>query len=183
LTEKVDVNLASAYRLLHPTNTVLVSCIDKEGKANIITLAWSMPVSVNPPLVAVSIAPGRYSHKLIEETEEFVVNIPTMEIVKETFYCGTVSGRNIDKFKATGLTPAPAKIVKPPIIEECIAHLECRLHKKVAAGDHTIFVGEIVAAYVKEETFEETFNIRKAKIIYHLGGNKFTTTSGETVIL
>jgi len=182
LTVKVNVSLASAYRLLHPRHTVLVSCIDSSGRANIITLAWSMPVSMRPPLVAVSIAPRRYSHRLIEETGEFVVNVPTIEIVKETLYCGRVSGRNVDKFKAAGLTPAPAKIVKAPIIEECVGHLECRLHQKIPAGDHTIFIGEVVAAYVNEGAFKETFDIKKVKVIYHLGGDKFTTTSEETVV-
>jgi flavin reductase (DIM6/NTAB) family NADH-FMN oxidoreductase RutF len=82
-TGKVEVPLSSSYRLLHPRLTVLVSCVDKEGKANVITLAWSMPVSINPPIVAISIAPKRYSHQLVEETKEFVINIPTMDIVLE----------------------------------------------------------------------------------------------------
>ncbi len=179
---KVNLSLRSAYRLLHPRHTVLVSCADNAGKANIITLAWSMPVSIRPPLVAVSIAPRRYSHKLIEETGEFVINIPTIDIVRETLYCGEVSGRNVDKFKAAGLTPAPAKIVKVPIIRECVGHLECKLHQKIPAGDHTIFIGKIVAAYVNEGIFKETYNIRKVKLIYHLGGDKFTTTSEEIFI-
>ena len=181
MAEKVDVGLESAYRFLHPKHTILVSCIDNSGRANIITLAWSMPVSRRPPLVAVSIAPGRYSHKLIEETGEFVINVPTIEIVNETLYCGRVSGRSVDKFKKTGLTPAPAKIVKAPIIKECIAHLECRLYQKIPAGDHTIFIGRIVAAYANEGIFKETFDIKKVKMIYHLGGDKFTTTSEEII--
>ena len=181
MTLKVDVDLGFAYRLLHPRNTVLVSCIGKNGKANIITLAWSMPVSANPPLAAVSIAPRRYSHSLIEETGEFVINIPTVEILKETLYCGRVSGRNVNKFEATGLTAFPARKVKAPIIKECIAHLECKLHQKISAGDHTLFIGEIVAAYVNEGTFKETFDIKKVRIISHLGGDKFTTTSEEVI--
>jgi len=68
MAEKIDVDLEFAYRFLHPKHTVLVSCIDNSGRANIITLAWSMPVSRKPPLVAVSIAPKRYSQRLIEET-------------------------------------------------------------------------------------------------------------------
>ncbi|MDI6805759.1 MAG: flavin reductase family protein, partial [Candidatus Bathyarchaeia archaeon] len=149
--EKVNVDLSSASRLLHPMHTVLVSCIGKAGKPNIITLAWAMPTSINPPLVAISIAPRRYSHALIEETKEFVVNIPTMEILRETLFCGRRSGRDLDKFKEAGLTPAPAKKVKPPIIKECVAHLECRLHSQFTIGDHTIFIGEIVEAYVEKE--------------------------------
>ena len=178
---KVDVDLGLAYRLLHPRNTILVSCAGKDGKSNIITLAWSMPVSLNPPLVAVSIAPKRYSHKLIEESKEFVINIPTMEIVKETLYCGRVSGRNVDKFKEAKLTATPAKKVKAPIIKECIAHLECVVDQQIKAGDHTIFLGRVVAAYANDGVFSETFDIKKAKLVYHLGGDAFTTTSDEVV--
>ena len=179
---KVDVNLSLAYRLLHPRNTILVSCTGKDGKPNIITLAWSMPVSLNPPLVAVSIAPKRYSHKLIEESKEFVINIPTMEILKETLYCGRVSGRNVDKFKEAKLTATPAKKVKAPIIKECIAHLECVVDQQIKAGDHTIFLGRVVAAYANDRVFSETFDIKKAKLVYHLGGDAFTTTSDEVVM-
>ena len=173
--EELNVNPSSAYKLLHPMHTVLVSCVDKNGKPNIITLAWAMPTSINPPLVAISIAPKRHSHTLIEETKEFVVNIPTMKILKETLFCGRRSGRNYDKFKETGLTPSPAKKVKPPIIKECVAHLECKLHSQFSAGDHTIFVGEIVEAYVDRGVFTGKYELEKAKMIFHLGGNDFAT--------
>jgi len=173
--EKVNVNLSSSLRLLHPMHTVLLSCVGKTGKPNIITLAWAMPTSVNPPLVAVSIRPERCSHGLIEETKEFVANIPTMDILKETLFCGRVSGKEHDKFKETGLTPLPAKKVKPPIIKECVAHLECKLHSRLTAGDHTIFVGEIVEAYADKEAFLDEYDLEKAKMIFHLGGNEFAT--------
>jgi flavin reductase (DIM6/NTAB) family NADH-FMN oxidoreductase RutF len=175
MSEKVNVNLSSATRLLHPMHTVLVSCVSKTGKPNIITLAWAMPTSINPPLVAISIAPRRYSHALIEETREFVVNIPTMEILKETLFCGRRSGRDLDKFKETSLTPEPARKVKPPIIKECIAHLECKLHSQFTTGDHTIFIGEVVEAYAEKEAFTDVYNLEKAKMIFHIGGDEFAT--------
>ncbi|MDI6654922.1 MAG: flavin reductase, partial [Candidatus Hydrothermarchaeota archaeon] len=83
---KVDVAFDLAYRLMHPRLTVLVTCIDSRGMSNIITLAWSMPTSIKPPMAAISVAPQRYSHKLISETKEFVVNMPTMQIAKETLF-------------------------------------------------------------------------------------------------
>jgi len=173
--EKVNVSSSSVYRLLHPMHTVLVSCCGKSGKPNIITLAWAMPTSINPPLVALSIRPERHSHPLIEETKEFVINIPTMNILRETLFCGRRSGREHDKFKETGLTPLPAKKVKPPIIKECVAHLECKLHSQFTTGDHTIFVGEIVEAYADKEAFTEEYNLEKVKMLFHLGGNDFAT--------
>lgn len=172
--KKNRVDLSSAYKLLYPMRTVLVSCISKAEKPNVITLAWAMPASIIPPFVAISIAPRRYSPKLIEDTREFVVNIPTMDILKETLFCGRVSGRNHDKFKEACLTPFPAKKVKPPIIKECVAHLECKLHSQFTIGDHTMFVGEVVEAYASKDVFTDKYDFGKAKMIFHLGGNDFT---------
>lgn len=181
-TGKVEVSLSSAYRLLHPRNVVLVSCVDKAGKANVITLAWSMPVSISPPMLLIDVAPKRYSHELIKETKEFVVNIPTMDIIKETLFCGRRTGRIHDKFKETRLTPLPAKMVRPPIIKECVAHLECKLHQQIAVGDHTVFVGEVLAAYVNEGVFlNRKFDLEKVELIYHAGGADFATLTPEIV--
>jgi len=173
--KKFDVDLNQAYRLLHPKHTILLSCMDKEGKVNIITLAWCMPVSVDPPMLAISVRPTRFSYKMIEETKEFVINIPTMSIIKEVLFCGRRSGKQHDKFKKTGLTPLPAKVVNPPIIKECIAHLECKLHQKIPAGDHDILVGEIFAAYFNEGVFDTIYDLNKVKSIHHMGGDDFAT--------
>lgn len=180
-SKKVAVENDMAYRLLHPRHTVLVTCADKVGKANIITLAWSMPTSADPPMVAISIAPRRLSHRMIEETREFVVNVPTMDIVKETLFCGRISGTEADKFSETHLTPLPAKKVRPPLIKECVAHLECKLVNQITTGDHTMFIGEVVAAYVNDGVFGKTFNVKKVKPIYHMGGDDFATISPKVV--
>jgi flavin reductase (DIM6/NTAB) family NADH-FMN oxidoreductase RutF len=173
--EKVDIALSSSLRLLHPMHTVLVSCIGKTRKPNIITLAWAMPTSINPPLVAISVAPRRHSHSLIEKTKEFVVNIPTMDMLNAALFCGRMSGKDHDKFKETGLTPSPARKVKPPIIKECVAHLECRLQGQFTTGDHTIFVGEVVEAYADKTAYANKYKLKKAKMIFHMGGNDFAT--------
>jgi len=172
---KLKADLSTASRLLHPMHTVLLSCIGKRGRPNIITLAWAMPTSSNPPLIAVSIRPERHSFALIEETKEFVINIPTIDLLKETLFCGRRSGKECDKFKETNLTPLPARKVKPPIIKECIAHLECKLHSQFTTGDHTIFIGEIVEAYADRESFAGQYNLKTARMIFHLGGNEFAT--------
>ena len=179
-SEKTRISLSSSHRLLHPMHTVLVSCTGKDGEPNIITLAWVMPTSIEPPLVAISIRPERHSYGLIEETREFVVNIPTMKILKETLFCGRRSGRNYNKFKETGLTPFPAKKVKSPIIKECVAHLECKLHSQFTTGDHTIFIGEIIKAYANKEAFTNKYDLEKAKMIFHLRRNDFATLEPKT---
>ena len=178
---KIEIPLEFANRLLNPRHVVLVSCIDKVGKTNIITMAWSMPTSFTPPLVAISVAPGRYSHRLILETKEFVVNIPTMEIIKETLFCGRRSGKKYEKFKETKLTPLPAKKVKPPIIKECVAHLECKVKDSITTGDHTIFIGEVIIAYVNEGIFDKKYSVEKIKPVYHIGDDNFVTILPEII--
>jgi len=133
-----------------------------------------MPTSINPPLVAISLAPKRHSHMLIEESGDFVVNIPTLEILQAVYACGSLTGRSFDKFKKTNLTPMPAKKVKSPAIRECIAHVECEVQDKFTTGDHTIFIGKTVEAYADQGVFfGESYDLKKAKMLYHLGGNNF----------
>lgn len=178
---KVEADLSRAYRLLHPRNVVMVSCIDKTGGANIITLAWSMPTSADPPMVAISVSPKRYSHRLIKEAGEFVVNVPTVQIARESLLCGRVSGRKHDKFKKARLTALPAKKVKAPIIKECVAHLECKLVQELTTGDHTVFIGKVLAAHVSEGVFDGKYDISEVNPIYHLGGDDFATISSKVI--
>ncbi len=154
-------------------HTVMVSCVGKAGKPNATTMAWAMPTSHNPPLIAISLAPTRHSHSLIEESGEFVVNIPTLELLQAVYACGSLTGRSFDKFKKANLTAMPAKKVKAPAIRECIAHLECEVEDKLTTGDHTIFVGKILEAYADMGVFNETYDLKKARMLYHAGGNNF----------
>jgi flavin reductase (DIM6/NTAB) family NADH-FMN oxidoreductase RutF len=174
MSAKIPIKVTSACRLLHPMHTVIVSCIGNNAKPNITTIAWAMPTSINPPLIAVSIAPGRYSHKLILESGEFIVNIPTIELLQEVYACGSLTGRSFDKFKKTDLTQMPGKKVKAPAIRECIAHLECKVDDQLVTGDHTIFVGKILEAYADMGVFAETYDLKKARMLYHAGGNNFS---------
>jgi len=180
MSAKVTIKLSSATRLLHPMHTVIVSCVGNTGKPNATTLAWAMPASTNPPLLAVSIAPGRHSHTLIEETGEFTINIPTLEALQATYACGALTGRSFDKFKKTNLTPIPGKKIKAPAIQECIAHLECEVDGQITTGDHTIFIGKIIEAYADNNTFNESYDLKKARVLFHLGGNNFATLDPKT---
>ena len=96
--------------------------------------------------------PGRYSHKLIEESREFVINIPTADIVEQSFFCGTRSGRKLDKFKETKLTPVPAKYVKAPLIEECVINIECKVVEAIKPkhSTYTFFFGKALAIHAEE---------------------------------
>jgi flavin reductase (DIM6/NTAB) family NADH-FMN oxidoreductase RutF len=173
VSAKTPVNISLATRLLHPMHTVIVSCVGKTGKPNITTLAWAMPTSINPPLTAISLAPTRHSYTLIQETDEFTINIPTLDILQAVYACGSLTGRSFDKFKKTNLTPIPGKKVKAPAIRECIAHIECTVEDKFTTGDHTILVGKILEAYADIDVFNESYDLKKARMLYHLGGNNF----------
>lgn len=147
------------YTALFPCPVVLVTCVDSKGKPNIITLAWAGTACSEPPTIALGIRPTRYSHKLIQNTKEFVVNIPTSEILKETDYCGTTSGKDIDKFSETKLTQEPAEKVKPPMIRECPVNLECILKDTIPLGAHDLFLGEIVQVHIDQQILDEKGHI------------------------
>ncbi len=148
--------------------------MDEEGKPNIITIAWSIPLSMSPPLVAISVGKTRYSHQLIKNTKEFVINIPSKGLAKQATICGSLSGRTVDKFKRSGLTPEPARCVKPPLIKECIAHLECQLVNEIETGDHTLFVGKVLAATAEENLFDVQWDVSRAKPLMHVSGRTYT---------
>ena len=176
--EKADV-MRTFSRLLHPRPAVIVTCLDKEGHVNAIAISWITPVSKKPPMVAICVAKTRYSHQLIKEAGEFVVNVPSAELAKAVHYCGTVSGRDVlDKPVKAGLTLKPAKAVKTPIIEECVAHLECVLKEVVdLGGSHDIFIGEVVAAYASPDAFRGEaglWNLEVARPLLHVGGNVYS---------
>jgi flavin reductase (DIM6/NTAB) family NADH-FMN oxidoreductase RutF len=154
-----EVSVEEAWMRKYPERTVLVVSVDRDGKPNIITLGWNMPTSVRPPMVAISIGNSRYSHKLISESGEFVLAFPSEGMEDAVLFCGTHSGRDVDKFKATGLTPVKAKYVKPPLIGEATVNMECKVVNAIKTGDHTIFVGEILTAYVSEDDRPVLFNM------------------------
>ncbi|MEM3401758.1 MAG: flavin reductase family protein [Candidatus Hadarchaeales archaeon] len=174
---KREIQSRRLYRLLYPRQVILVSSLDPStGKPNVLPVAWATPLSAEPPLVGVLLTKERYSHSLIEKSGEFVINIPTMELLEKIKKCGSTSGRSIEKFKEFGLTPRPASKIRTPLVEECIAHLECKLVKIVETGDHMLFIGEIVAASADEGIFEnEMMNMGRAKLVYHIGGDDYTT--------
>ncbi|RJQ56296.1 MAG: flavin reductase family protein [Actinobacteria bacterium] len=138
-----------------PCPVVLVTTVDAEGKANIITLAWAGQACSDPPCVTIAVRPQRYSHDLIRSSGEFVLNVPGRDILDAVDYCGVVSGRRVDKFKVAGLTPEAASEVTPPLIKECPVSLECRVIHTISLGVHDLFVGEIVAAHAEESVLTE----------------------------
>jgi len=158
-----EVPVSEAWQRKYPEPTILATCVDEAGRPNAITLGWSMCTSFQPPMMAISIGKTRYSHELIMKTREFVLVFPSEDMAEAVMFCGTHSGRDVDKFKETGLKILPAKFVKAPLIDGAVANFECKVVGTLETGDHTIFAGEILAAYVDEE---------KEQRLYNLGGYK-----------
>ncbi len=157
---------------LYPIPVVLVTCLDKAGQPNVMTVSWAGTVASTPPCLAIGVRPYRYSHAAIEEQGEFVVNIPHRELLSAVDYCGRVSRhRTSDKFAETGLTPVPASQVAPPLIAECPVNIECRLVHSLELGSHTLFVGQILAVHVDEELLDERgfIDYSEAQAVAYLG--------------
>jgi len=133
-----------------PERVVLATSLKPNGTGNIITLGWKMRTSFKPPIFAVSVGKTRYSHELILDAGEFVLAFPGESSTADVLYCGTHSGRAVDKFAGTGFTPLEGRIVRAPIIKECVANFECRLIGTMETGDHTIFAGEVVACWISD---------------------------------
>lgn len=160
--------------MINPGPVVLVTC--GKLKHDIITIAWITPVSHKPPMLAISVGRNRYSRQLIEEEGEFVVNIPSTKLLDTVWFCGTRSGREVDKFVETGLSKIDPQFVSPPLIAECMAWLECRVRKKVEVGDHILFIGEILCASARTDAFNHFYKLNPSnETLHHLGGKNFAT--------
>jgi flavin reductase (DIM6/NTAB) family NADH-FMN oxidoreductase RutF len=139
--------------MLHPRPAVLVTCCDNHGAPNILTIAWHTPLSHDPPLVGISVASTRYSHGLISQTGELVINIVDHSFVAAVQICGQYTGELDRKAELAGLVLKSAKKVKPPIIAGALGYLECCVEQEVDAGDHTLFIARVLQAEALETAF------------------------------
>ena len=168
---KIPLPIETAHRLLSPGPIALVTS-QRKGRVNITPIAWISTVSSRPPMIAIAVNQAHFLHELIRASGEFVLNIPSVELLKQVKYCGSVSGRDADKFQVTGLHQAEPRYVSTPHIDECLAHIECALVDVHSPGDHSIFLGEVVAAKVEAEAFETRWLLKERELrpLHHLGG-------------
>lgn len=144
-----------AQTIAYPAPAFLVGTYGADGRANIMTAAWSGICCSKPPCIAVSLRKATYSYGNIVAREAFTINIPSEDYAREVDYTGLVSGRDEDKFAATGLTATPSEVVDAPCVEEFPLVLECRLLHTLEIGLHTQFVGEIVDVKAEESVLNE----------------------------
>lgn len=158
--------------MLYPLPVVMVSMADREGKFNIITIAWAGTVCTNPPMVSISVRPERYSYPVLRDTGEFVINLTTRELAFATDFCGVRSGRDIDKFRELHLTPLAADQVRAPLIAESPVNIECRVRQVMPLGSHDMFLADVAAVHADEKYMDEKrkFHLEKADPIVYSHG-------------
>ncbi len=166
--------ILNAGTLLAPLPAVMVSCGTPE-KANVLTVAWTGILNTKPPMTYISVRPTRHSYGIIKESGEFVINLTTSKMVRETDFCGVKSGRDTDKLKKCGLHPAAASAVKAPLIEESPLALECRVVEIKPFGSHDMFIAEILAVNVDDRYIDSKgkINLNQAGLMAYSHGDYF----------
>ncbi|MBM4241746.1 MAG: flavin reductase family protein [Euryarchaeota archaeon] len=169
-----EIDSENSYRLLAPRPTIIVTTINSKGEVNAAPFSFTMPVSMNPPLVAFASVTTHHTYRNITEKEEFVVNIPTEAILEKLWITGEKFPYGVNEIEEAGLTQISSKEVSPPKIQECVAHLECRVEWIQEAGDHDVIVGKVVHADIKENIMKNgLLDVGKVKPVLHLGGVDF----------
>ena len=163
--------------MLYPLPAVLVTCGSRPEEYNIITIAWTGIICSDPPMCYISVRPNRHSYDIIKSSREYVINLTTPDLLRETDWCGTRTGRKFNKFKQTGLTPVPAKHVSAPLIDEAPVHLECRVEEIKALGAHDMFISRILGIQLDEDLVHEEngkIDLRRTDFITYVNGHYFS---------
>ncbi len=156
------VAIQQAFDKFKPETCVFVVSVDSKGKPGGMVAGWKTRCSVEPPLFAVVLSKEGHTHKLISRSKEFVVAVPNKELEKEVNFFGTQTGSKVNKFKKTEIETEKAKFIKAPLIKKATINLECKLQKEINSGDHVMFIGKILAAYINKDK----------KILLNFGKNK-----------
>lgn len=160
---------------IYPIPAVLVSCGDME-KSNILTVAWTGIICTNPAMVYISVSPKRYSHNIIKESGEFVINLTTEKLAFATDWCGVKTGAKVDKFKEMRLTKEKGNFVKSPLIKESPVSIECKVKEIKNLGSHDMFIAEVLSIDATDEYIDEkgAFDITKCNLIAYANGKYFS---------
>lgn len=164
--------------MLYPLPAVMVSTGDVKGNTNILTIAWTGTVCTNPAMAYISVRPERYSYPMIRESGEFVINLTTEKLAWATDYCGVKSGREIDKWKKTGLHQMKAeKLLYAPLIEEAPVNIECKVTEVKELGSHHMFLAKIQAVHADEAYMNAKgqLELNKAGLLLYSHGEYMTT--------
>lgn len=162
--------------MLYPVPAVLVSCRDKEGNDNVLTIAWAGTICSDPAMVSISVRKERHSYSMIKESGVFVINLTTKDLAKATDYCGVRSGKDEDKFATAHLTKGEAEKINAPIVMESPVNIECKVTQVIELGSHDMFLAEVVNVQVSDEFMDEkgAFHINDADLLAYSHGQYYT---------
>lgn len=175
MEEKMKKQEWKPGNMLYPVPVVMVSCAREGENPNIITVAWAGTICSDPVMLSISVRKERYSHSIISDTKEFVVNLTTQSLCMATDYCGVKSGKDVDKFKEMNLTPVQSNVVKAPRIAESPVNIECRVVDIKELGSHDMFIAEVVSVSVDESLLDDNqrLDLEKADLIAYSHGEYF----------
>lgn len=158
--------------MLYPVPAVLVSVADSAGNDNLITIAWTGTVCSDPAMTYISVRKERYSHHMLKENKEFVINLVSKEICRAADFCGVRSGRDLDKFEATGLTREKASTVNVHLVKESPVNIECKVTQVLELGSHDMFLAKVTAVQVDESLLDEKgkLDLNKAHLVAYSHG-------------
>jgi flavin reductase (DIM6/NTAB) family NADH-FMN oxidoreductase RutF len=169
-----------AKTILYPTPVLVIGTYDREGKANAMTAAWGGICCSDPPCVTVSVRKARLTYSNLIESNAYTINIPDKDHAKEADYFGIVSGKDIDKFAATGLTPVKSELVNAPYIKEFPFNLECKVIHVIDLGAHTQFIGEVVNIKVDDRIVDSKPMIEQIMpLLFAPGSGNYYTVGSE----
>jgi flavin reductase (DIM6/NTAB) family NADH-FMN oxidoreductase RutF/nitroreductase len=162
---------------IYPKPAFVIGSYDKEGKPNMMTAAWAGICNSNPLSIAVSMRPATYSHGNVTESKSFTVNIPSAELAKYVDYAGRFSGKDVDKFEETGLTPVKGEFVNAPYVKEFPIVIECELTEFHDLGSHRQFIGKVIDVKADEAILDSAgkVNVNLLNPIIYGGGNYYET--------
>ena len=141
--------------ILNPVPVVLITSKNNADKTNVFTVGWTGTINTKPPMLYISIRPERLSYEYIKESMEFVVNLPSSDLVKKVDYCGVRSGKKNDKITEMNFTLKEGHNVSTPYIDECPVNIECKVKNIIPLGTHDMFIAEVVASHVNEDLLDE----------------------------
>ena len=154
-----QVEYEQAVKTKYPEQVVIAIATDIDGKANPVTLGWTMIASGRPPMMAIGVAAKHYSIETIRHSRCFTIAFPSSEMSEAALFFGSKSGRDVDKFAESDCKTEPAKAIDSVLLSEAVANFECALESETVAGDHIIFVGKVVAAHMNTEPKNRLYTV------------------------
>lgn len=179
--KKISKQTWKPGNMLYPVPAVMVSCGRADEKPNIITVAWAGTINSDPVMLSISVRKERYSHAIISETGEFVVNLVNESLVRACDYCGVRSGKDVDKFAEMKLSVVAVEGVEAPAIAQSPVNIACKVKQVIELGSHDMFLAEVVSVTVDEQYMDEkgTFHLNDSRLVAYSHGTYFKL--GESI--